>query len=108
MRRPVSIACLIVWLVLLGVEVLEHTGFFVFSDQNVDSAVDAALTGFGAAVRSSQDEQTSALASAASSPGVCSSLLDGVRPIWPRPVSAEAIPFRRAVAVYKLHAHFRI
>jgi hypothetical protein len=52
-RRLIASLFLLVWLALLGVELVEQTGSFVFSDQAVDDDVDAAVLGLGLALKMS-------------------------------------------------------
>lgn len=108
MRKVVSILLLAVWFVLAGIEFLEHAGLFIYSDDDIDSAVDAALVNLGAAVKISQDEQVIVLPPAVSSIGIFSSFLEHVPAFWLSFSSLKADFFKRAVPVYKLHRHFRI
>jgi hypothetical protein len=55
-RRPIARLFVFVWLTLLGVEVVEQTGLFVFSDQAVDDSVDAAVVSLGLALKMSAPE----------------------------------------------------
>jgi hypothetical protein len=51
---------LFIWLALLGIEFVEQTGSFVFSDQAVDDSVDAAVLSLGWALKESPDEVATA------------------------------------------------
>jgi hypothetical protein len=55
-RRLIARLFLSVWLALLGVEFVEQTGWFVFSDQAVDDSVDAAVVTLGIALKTSAPE----------------------------------------------------
>jgi len=58
-RRLIARFFLFVWLALLGVEFVEQTGWFVFSDQAVDDRVDAAVLSLGWALKESPPAATS-------------------------------------------------
>src|SRR4029434_6580758 len=51
---------LFIWLALLGIEFVEQTGSFVFSDQAVDDSVDAVVVSLGWALKESPDEVATA------------------------------------------------
>jgi len=59
-RRLVARLFLFVWLVLLGIEFIEQTGWFEFSDQAVDDRVDAAVVTLGIALKMSAPEVATA------------------------------------------------
>ena len=59
-RRLIAHLFLFVWLALLGIEFVEQTGSFVFSDQAVDDRVDAAVLSLGWALKESADEVATA------------------------------------------------
>jgi len=59
-RRLIARLFLIVWLALLGIEFVEQTGSFVFSDQAVDDRVDAAVLSLGCALKESPPEVATA------------------------------------------------
>ena len=59
-RRLIAHLFLFVWLALLGIEFVEQTGSFVFSDQAVDDRVDAAVLSLGWALKESPDEVATA------------------------------------------------
>jgi hypothetical protein len=58
-RRLIARLFLFVWLALLGIEFVEQTGWFVFSDQAVDDSVDAAVLSLGWALKESPPATTS-------------------------------------------------
>jgi hypothetical protein len=58
-RRLIARLFLCVWLALLGIEFVEQTGWFVFSDQAVDDSVDAAVLSLGWALKESPPATTS-------------------------------------------------
>jgi hypothetical protein len=51
---------LFIWLALLGIEFVEQTGSFVFSDQALDDRVDAAVLSLGWALKESPPEVATA------------------------------------------------
>ena len=59
-RRLIARLFLFVWLALLGIEFVEQTGLFVFSDQAVDDRVDAAVLSLGLALKMSPPEVATA------------------------------------------------
>jgi hypothetical protein len=59
-RRLIAHLFLFVWLALLGIEFVEQTGSFVFSDQAVDDRVDAAVLSLGWALKESPPEAATA------------------------------------------------
>jgi hypothetical protein len=52
-RRLIARLFLFVWLTLLGIEFVEQIGWFVFSDQEVDDRVDAAVVSLGWSLKES-------------------------------------------------------
>lgn len=59
-RRVIAHLFLFVWLALLGIEFVEQTGWFEFSDQAVDDRVDAAVVSLGTALKMSAPEVATA------------------------------------------------
>jgi hypothetical protein len=59
-HRLIARLFLFVWLALLGIEFVEQTGSFVFSDQAVDDRVDAAVLSLGWALKMSTPEVATA------------------------------------------------
>jgi hypothetical protein len=59
-HRLIAYLFLFVWLALLGIEFVEQTGSFVFSDQAVDDRVDAAVLSLGWALKESPHEVATA------------------------------------------------
>lgn len=108
MRKVVTVALLAVWLVFINIEFLEHAGLFLYPDQDVDRAVDAALVSLGTAFKITENEQTRVLSPAPLSVGTFVSLLERVPAYWPSFSSLKADFIKRAVPLYKLHRDFRI
>jgi hypothetical protein len=108
MRRLVTVALLAVWLVFISIEFLEHAGLFLYPDQDVDRAVDAALVSLGTAFKITENEQTRALSPVPLPVGTFVSLLERVPAYWPSFSRLKADFFKTAVPVYMLHRHFRI
>jgi hypothetical protein len=107
-RRLIARLFLFVWLALLGIEFVEQTGSFVFSDQAVDDRVDAAVLSLGVALKMSAPEVATAAP-------VFSSYVSSVRPIAVvLEYGGEFVPSRRArtpgppLPICKLHCTFLI
>ena len=107
-RRLIARLFLFVWLALLGIEFVEQTGSFVFSDQAVDDRVDAAVLSLGLALKMSAPEVATAAP-------VFSSYVSSVRPIavvleygGEFVLSREAATLGPPLPICKLHCTFLI
>lgn len=104
--RVVAASFVVVWLVLLGIEFSEDTGFFEYDDPGMDKSVEGTLTSLGEAIKVSDEAQvtlshTLLVSPAASNPSV----IDGVLFLFFR---EETEFIKIDIPIYKLHCTFLI
>lgn len=105
-RKVVAALFVALWLVLLGVEFSEDTGFFEYDDPGMDKSVEGTLASLGEAIKVPDNAQITIPDLLPDQPGII--YTSAIRSLAFHWVRGEARFIREDIPIYKLHRVFLI